>query len=447
MDIHGGPRETQTLFDAAITVLGIENIEIRKVYTCNVGSKEVLDVTDQFRIFKFVSGIDDFINHGSSYEIKNYVEKCCDDNKHNREELVKAIQKISDAVLLCKVSGFETALDNLKTSIGNGNENDYMLKMLVDIIKSDYGKLLEKDRSLYDEIKWAWKKDLYQQALTIIEAKTPRYIFLNFLDIDTFSCEDEFEKYIDKEEFIEIFKKNYDEEFEVLLFNTFYKPVSVSDGVLSYHIYRNKYHKYNVKIDVKKDFGEKEFNEFLQQWRYIKSKIRNPIAHSSNVDLEKVVKERSVQYDSKEIVVSEKIAEYLNSIKKLEGEEVEVFKSSEIQVDAYVLDILKKAGANGVSLARMGNYLKEFGFEYRLHGFNKLKEYIDSIYEVTIGDNDVVKLKKYLPEQEHGNNVQSKGNGNNANRSSGFNKKSNQNQYNSESCGTVVGDLFSGIEI
>ena len=314
MDVHGGPRINQTLLDAAITVLGIEDIEIEKVFTCEfeerkTGEEEkkekvnkIKDVTDQFQIFKFVSGIDDFINHGSSYEIKNYVDKCCDDNQHNREELVKAIQKISDALILCKVTGFETALDNLKETIENGNKNDFMFRMLVDIIKSDYGKLIEKDRSLYDEIKWAVEKDLYQQVLTLIEAKTPQYVFKELLDLNTLKFKKEssddwllYEANSDNKSYLEILTqhKPYSQPIETKLTEAMAynccNDLENDDGKIKFKI-SNKGNEYKIEIGKVSEFNIVRFKRLLIKWNNIKSEIRNAVAHSSDESLRTIVK-------------------------------------------------------------------------------------------------------------------------------------------------------------
>ena len=330
MDIHGGLRETQTLFDAAITVLGIENIEMEKVFTCNFEEKEkinkIKEVTDQFQIFKFVSGVDDFINHGSSFEIKNYVDKCNDGNQDNRKQLVKAIKQISDALLLCKVEGFEKALDNLNNNINIGFENDYLFKILADIIKSDYGKLLEKakkERSLYDEIKWAKNKDLYQQALTLIEAKTPKFILDNYLNINSI-CYKKNNSKVYAKIFREKVRSFPDEKLDSILYRTMFFEngrnnkmyIDKEEGVLHYQYSKND-DDYSVAVKLKTKVNESEFKELGAIWWYIKKEIRNNIAHSNDSELNKLVKDSKFEDNNNIIVVSDKIDEYLEQLQKL----------------------------------------------------------------------------------------------------------------------------------
>lgn len=333
MDIHGGPREIQTVFDAAITVLGIENIEIQKVFTSNFGSgadivNDIQDVTDGFQIFKLVSGIYDFINHGSTYEIKKYVDKCQNENQGNRENLVESIQKISDALLLCKLSGFESALDILSETMKTGFENDYIFQIFMEIVKADYGKLLEEDRSLYDEIKWAYQKDLYQQALTLIEAKTPmlvmdKYFIVNSLSYTKNGYPTNAKTFrIDTGAF-----KN--EKLGSILYRTMFfengkfnnMDIDSNDNVLSYTCIGRDKSTYNVSVDLKSTINLTVFQELGSMWWDIKSNIRNAIMHSNDTTLSKIIKDSNYTYALGEkninIVVSKQIESFLEKLKEL----------------------------------------------------------------------------------------------------------------------------------
>lgn len=330
MDIHGGIRDTQMLFDAVISVLGIENINLETVFSCEFNHEEkvhkIKDVTEQFQIFKFVSGIDDFINHGSSFEMQKYISKCNSSNP-KQQNIISAIQNISDSLTLCKVEGFDNALDNLNQALKEYEKEsnpDYMFKLLVDIIKKDYGPVLIKEkRNLYTEVDWAYKKDLYQQALTLIEAKTPEFICNTFFDI---------KKIIDNrtnkplnlnslKKGTRIFGK---ENLENILYKTMFYQNGTSNNFkinnqnLSY-TFTCSSKKYDVTIKLKKDVNLEAFKKLGSTWWDVKSNIRNPIAHCDDQKLKEIFKD--IETDSttsnNSIVVSKQIERFLKRLNAL----------------------------------------------------------------------------------------------------------------------------------
>lgn len=190
LDIHGGPREDQVAIEAIINLLAMEDIHITEAFSISgVGQNvPIMNVTELFRIFDFVSAMNEFMNFGQSRSMKAYVNQLSREANQNEfyMEISNGIEKISDALLLCRVNEFERALDSMQQTIGKLNYdntvNDY-LDIFISNIKSDYGILLQKEkRNLPEEVLWAFKKGFYQQCLAIIESKTPKYVFTNFFE-------------------------------------------------------------------------------------------------------------------------------------------------------------------------------------------------------------------------------------------------------------------------
>ena len=174
LDMHGGPRDNQLVFDAIISLLHTEGIEVRGSYTVhnaeNPNEYTIDSTDDSLELFEFVAGMNEFFNYARSTSLERLFEK---DN-----DLVKCIRKVCDSIQLCKMDEFENNLVDLNgklNSVGEDQDDNY-LDLFVSTIKNDYGKLLS-EHTIYDTLVWCMKKEFYQQALTIVESQVPKFLF------------------------------------------------------------------------------------------------------------------------------------------------------------------------------------------------------------------------------------------------------------------------------
>ena len=124
-------------------------------------------------IFDFASGINEFTTHGTVKNLLKYLS--IEENK----ELINPIQEISDGISWCDMNRFTDGLAHLSNYYKNYKtvDSDY-LKLFEARIRDDYGPLLDSpDPDAIDIAGWCMKKGLYQQALTVIEAKTADSFF------------------------------------------------------------------------------------------------------------------------------------------------------------------------------------------------------------------------------------------------------------------------------
>lgn len=178
LDIHGGLRQAQLSVDAVINLLRMEDIRIEEAFSIagiksDGESSPIINVTEDMRIFDFVSGMNEFINYGRSKGLENFFE--------DKNEIVNKVQKIARAIQICDIDKFVLALDGIKKCMDGINEdkkdvNQKLLNIFIGNMKADYGKLLEPDRTDLDLLKWCRDKGFYQQALTVIESRIPSFL-------------------------------------------------------------------------------------------------------------------------------------------------------------------------------------------------------------------------------------------------------------------------------
>lgn len=183
LDNHGGFRGVQLTVEAILSLLKAEKIELSDVFNVNYDGKcSVITAKDAgFKMFDFVSGINEFTNYGRIDSLNRYFDN--EEMDSSTQKLLTIISGIADSIQLCDVPAFEKNLDMLTEFFQNDSHNnsseDHYLRLFYDNICNDYSALLGKNRNTLDEIEWCLNKGFYQQCLTLIEGKMPIELFEN----------------------------------------------------------------------------------------------------------------------------------------------------------------------------------------------------------------------------------------------------------------------------
>ena len=189
VDIHGGLRDTFTVIDAVLMLIKeIKNVELKKIFTVEFkGAEEgsvVKSVDNQFAIFDFVSGMREFLSFGRSNGLVNFNNTI---GKPANRELVTAINAISDSIVLDRMNNFESQLLDLNKLVTSKENNYGYFETVKELIKDNYkvtidGKLIdlltsEGSRNFPAQLQWCVDKNLLQQALVLIEAKSAEVLY------------------------------------------------------------------------------------------------------------------------------------------------------------------------------------------------------------------------------------------------------------------------------
>ena len=133
----------------------------------------------RYKINNLMSGMDAFIRYGKVDEINAYWRETGIENKHV-DMLLYAMKRVDEGISFCNTGDLEYGIsllkkvfeDTPKEELSEAESN--IINILENSIRRDYGPILDGDKP--DELalaKWAVRKKLYQQALTIIEARFP----------------------------------------------------------------------------------------------------------------------------------------------------------------------------------------------------------------------------------------------------------------------------------
>ena len=195
VDIHGGLRDTFTVIDAVLMLIKeIKNVELKKIFTVAVkGAEEsnvVKSVDDKFAIFDFVTGMREFLSFGRSNGLVNFNNTI---GKPANRELVTAINNISDSIVLDRMNNFESQLLDLNKLVTSKENNYGYFEIVKELIKDNYKVKIDNksiDLLTFDgsqnfpaQLQWCVDKNLLQQALVLIEAKSATVLYnKNILD-------------------------------------------------------------------------------------------------------------------------------------------------------------------------------------------------------------------------------------------------------------------------
>ncbi len=189
IDTQGGMRDISLLMNAVVSLLKTSAISIEDIYSINFtdGIGKVMKQNDTYRIFEFVSGMNEFIEYGRTDQLIKYYKNI---EQKKLPEIINVMQSLSNAIMVCDTEAFDDELKELRKEIKNydGSENDVLFSIFIEQIRVDYKNLLNDNCTVLDVIEWLSSKKMYQQTLTYLESKTPNEWrergILNFTDIN-----------------------------------------------------------------------------------------------------------------------------------------------------------------------------------------------------------------------------------------------------------------------
>ena len=191
-DNHGGVRNTTITSLSILNVLKEENISPDYSLFVQFDNKSKRDPIKTYHVFQdtisadileFTNVIQSFLLYGRSESLMRYRESHPDEIGSTGDRLLEQIRNISDAISLCDIVLFEKSLAEIRKLL-DSNENHYdgLLEIFRTNIQASYGDLLQEGSTIIDEIEWCVRKGFYQQAVSIIEARMPEYLYDHFFE-------------------------------------------------------------------------------------------------------------------------------------------------------------------------------------------------------------------------------------------------------------------------
>lgn len=322
IDVQGGDRTDAFVRSQILSMVSGElgsRIHIRQILSSGFEpgnfASPMRDETERYRISDLVSGMNAFASYGKTGVLRNYFTGR--GISPAQKTLLEAMEEIDHAITLCDIDQLERGIQTLKSSLHTDEKTDSgtseLISVLSDGIRRDYGKLLDDSISAAERtmelIKWAFRKDLLQQTLTIIEAKIPDLLVDNGL---LYFPSDEAER-------MDIIKDSDKDALKWQSLNTYfikgyfnylsksdpqYKKARIEQIIQSELKIRKKPDASHVSVHS--ELGKRHWNELTAVWSRYKAlvKMRNKVCH---------LNERIPPYDT----LREEIEKFIPQLEKL----------------------------------------------------------------------------------------------------------------------------------
>ena len=175
---------------AMVTVLSIlqnewkTRIKVKEILATSFSgfTYEIKNENARYELNDLLAGMNAFIQYGKVGSLRKYWDDLDIFDEHV-EKMLFAMQYIDDGVSLCNIEDLEFGIKELRTVLSEENSNteksleSNVIGILEAGIKRDFGVLLDVDEEgsidVLELIKWAYRKEFYQQVLTIMESRIP----------------------------------------------------------------------------------------------------------------------------------------------------------------------------------------------------------------------------------------------------------------------------------
>lgn len=174
---NGGLRDDYVSLITIIKLLKTDEISPDKIYSTEMKAPAyVYPAEEGYHLLDFAIGLNEFFHNGDSSNLTQYfiTSKAAEKN----HPLLKSMNDFSEGTRNCDVNKISAGIKGIRKSMASEKEGDAVYEspeyqIFKQSIRNDYGeKMLADDKDAVETIRWCIRKNLIQQALTLIEAKT-----------------------------------------------------------------------------------------------------------------------------------------------------------------------------------------------------------------------------------------------------------------------------------
>lgn len=167
-----------------IRVIPDSQIKVRKILTVSnqpsALAEQISDDTENESVNELLSGLDAFLKNGKAKGVVEYWNRVRV-RSSKIDNIIYAMRNIDNGISLCDINDIERGISSLREHLPDGNPADVdtpmeqLFGILLNATCKDYGRLLETDRIQFiDLVRWAYRKEFWQQTLTLIESRAPQ---------------------------------------------------------------------------------------------------------------------------------------------------------------------------------------------------------------------------------------------------------------------------------
>lgn len=227
LDSSGGTRNTVMGLMQLVRILEYKGIKLKRIVNANINdgkSPTIDDVTDLYQTMNLIGGMQELSNFGSIDTLMRHYKGDTSPDGHRIINLLTAIEKMTDAITLCRLEKLEQAMTAYQEAMTDAqNIQNPIMQELLDIFRSKFGTKI----TIPWVIRWCLEHRMLSQALSIYREWMPKYLLREsglFTAVPTlkgrFADRQRANRYQDEnvflwDQFINLSQPEYEEDFNI----------------------------------------------------------------------------------------------------------------------------------------------------------------------------------------------------------------------------------------
>lgn len=173
LETSGGKRNDVMHLILLSRVLTYQGVTIGQTVYSDYQEQEIKDITDQYRLFDLIGGMQDMASFGNVAKLREYLGKSAKDEKI--ENLLSAMEKLFENITLCRTQNIDASMVTFNEALEKAADCDNpLMRQLLPAFQKKFGK--DKKLTVPKLIQWCLDSDMVQQALTVYTERIPAYI-------------------------------------------------------------------------------------------------------------------------------------------------------------------------------------------------------------------------------------------------------------------------------
>ena len=176
MDSSGGTRYMVFGLLHLARILEYKGVRVMEIVYANISVGQVHrldDMTALYHTFDLINGMQELMDFGSIRTLSNYYRKDPSGDGKIMRDLLAAIEKMTDAITLCRLKQLEAAMQQYQQALNAADHlQNAITQELVEIFKRKFGTNI----SILWAIRWCLEHRMLTQALSLYREWMPKYI-------------------------------------------------------------------------------------------------------------------------------------------------------------------------------------------------------------------------------------------------------------------------------
>ena len=173
LETSGGKRDNVMYLTLLSRALTYQGVTIGQAVYSDFEKKQIKDITDQYRLFDLIGGMQDMASFGNVGKLREYLGNPAEDILI--ENLLSAMEVLFENITLCRTKNIDASMESFNKALKEAeNCENPLMRQLLPAFQKKFGK--DKKLTIPRLIQWCVGSDMVQQALTVYTERIPAYV-------------------------------------------------------------------------------------------------------------------------------------------------------------------------------------------------------------------------------------------------------------------------------